>query len=29
MVDDKTMISTDEEYDKIAGIKRIGPGSIK
>jgi len=29
MVDDKTMISTDEEYDKIAGIKRIDPQSIE
>jgi len=29
MVDDKTMISTDEGYDKIAGIKRIDPRSIK
>ena len=25
MVEDKTIISTDEEYDKIAGIKRIDP----
>ena len=28
MVEDKTIISTDEEYDKIAGIKRIDPRDI-
>ena len=28
MVNDKTIISTDKEYDKIAGIKRIDPRSL-
>ena len=28
MVEDRTMISTDEEYDKIAGMKRIDPRDI-
>ncbi|MDJ0271299.1 MAG: type II toxin-antitoxin system VapC family toxin [Candidatus Caldarchaeum sp.] len=28
MVEDKTIITTDEEYDKVAGIKRIDPRDI-
>ena len=28
MVNDKTIISTDKEYDKIAGIKRVDPRSL-
>ncbi|PUA32907.1 MAG: VapC toxin family PIN domain ribonuclease [Candidatus Terraquivivens tikiterensis] len=28
MIDDRTIVTTDEEYDKIAGIKRIDPRAL-